>query len=258
MRTGRVIGYVQALLILLHSALIGSLFSDDTNIDQELTRAYENYRLGERANTYQERSLYFNQALEIYNTLETPRASHRLLSNIGSCYFQLEEFPMAILYYRKALQLNPDDEKSIHDLEFARKEAGVKETNTKTFFFNSNQLSTWLFWGSGVVLAIASLYIWVGSSVLRRGVRWGGAGCAVLLGILLYTYYFEPIHAIVVESSFLHEDAGTHYATVGGEPLIGGMEIEVLNSAGGMEWYLVKTKEGTEGYIPVKAIRLIN
>jgi tetratricopeptide (TPR) repeat protein len=244
--------------LLAPDSLSANLFSDEIDPQGALERAYENYQLGERSETFHERSLYFNQALQIYTEFETDYSSHKLLANIASCYFQLQEFPMAILYYRKALDLNIGDQKSAFDLAVARKEAGVNDLAQKTFFLNANQLNSLLFKLSLITFLFATLYIWWGNPLLRKGMIGGGGLCAILLCALLYAYYFEPIHAIVVDNSFLYQDAGSHYATVGDDPVIAGKEVEILQEIGVDDWIRVKTEDGIEGYIQFKLVRLIN
>jgi tetratricopeptide (TPR) repeat protein len=55
-----------------------------------------------------------------------------LLYNIGNCYFKLEQYGYAIVYYRKALKWSSFDSDSRYNLNLARQFV-VDETQTKSF-----------------------------------------------------------------------------------------------------------------------------
>ena len=50
------------------------------------------------------------QALGLYEALNTEFTSAALLYNIGNCHFKLGDYPQAILHYERALRLDPGSE----------------------------------------------------------------------------------------------------------------------------------------------------
>lgn len=66
----------------------------------------------------------FHKALEIYLDLtKKTEPTANLYYNIGNCYYRLNQIGNAILFYEKALKINPDDESIQKNLKIA---------NTKT------------------------------------------------------------------------------------------------------------------------------
>lgn len=62
----------------------------------------------------------YQKALEWYHQIEAMGLeSSELYYNIGNCYFKLNELGKAILYYEKALKLDPHDPDIKHNREFA-------------------------------------------------------------------------------------------------------------------------------------------
>lgn len=62
----------------------------------------------------------FDQAIAGYNTIEAEGLeSSALYYNMGNTYYKMKDYPHAILYYEKALKLDPSDEDSRVNLEIA-------------------------------------------------------------------------------------------------------------------------------------------
>ncbi|MDO4735686.1 MAG: tetratricopeptide repeat protein [Bacteroidia bacterium] len=74
------------------------------------TQANEAYSIGE-----------YNNALEKYNAIqEQGKESYNLYYNIGNCYYKMGETAKSIVYYERALKLNPSGKDAINNLEIAR------------------------------------------------------------------------------------------------------------------------------------------
>lgn len=62
----------------------------------------------------------YEQALTFYNSIvDAGRESADLYYNMGNTYYKMKDYPHAILYYEKALKLNPGDEDIRVNLEIA-------------------------------------------------------------------------------------------------------------------------------------------
>ena len=63
----------------------------------------------------------FEKAIHLYDSILTLRyESPELLLNIGNAYYKLRNYPKAILYYEKALLIDPGYEKAKHNLAKAQ------------------------------------------------------------------------------------------------------------------------------------------
>ncbi len=85
-----------------------------------LSRAQSPDSLMEQANlAYMDES--WDEAMDIYKTiLQMEVESAPLYYNMGNTAYQLGELGRAILYYERALRLNPSYEPALHNLELAR------------------------------------------------------------------------------------------------------------------------------------------
>jgi hypothetical protein len=115
-----------------------------------------------------------------------------------------------------------------------------------------------LFTALGVIaLLFASLYLWLKKHWLFNVANlFVIIGCVVLLS-LGYSYYFSPIEAIFVKSSALYRDAGEQYAKVNEEPVPSGNKVKVLGHTEAGKWIKVQTNDGTIGYVPYEALRIL-
>jgi tetratricopeptide (TPR) repeat protein len=70
----------------------------------------------------------YDKALEIYNTaLENGITSSDLFYNLGNCYYQLQNFSLARLYYEKAKLMNPLDKVNLKNLKIVEEKIGVSD-----------------------------------------------------------------------------------------------------------------------------------
>lgn len=238
--------------------------------DPRIEDAEKSYHIGESTKAIAARKKAFNAALNDYLDLEqryNPQyGTGKLFYNIGNTYFQLEEYPQAILYFLKAQTLMPRDDAIRHNLEAAQDKLSLKkspEVNAfyKVFFFH-NYLSLperlqVFFVSSLLAIILASTYLWIKNVWFERAlfVVLFIAACTLLS--LGYTRYISPIEAVMVKSSDLYLDAGTQYAKVGNKPLPAGTQVEVISPPSNEKWFKVRTPNGDPGYVPQEAIRII-
>lgn len=63
----------------------------------------------------------YQQSIYIYERyLKTHPVSHEVLYNLGNCYFKLEKYGKAIIYYRRALNVKFNDKDTLHNLQLVR------------------------------------------------------------------------------------------------------------------------------------------
>lgn len=240
------------------------LFSN--SLQQQLDSAYESYRIGENTKTVQERKDAFNHALELYSSTEKQLTHPNLYYSIANCYFQLEEYPWAILYYRRVLQYIPRDENSKENLAIAQKKLGLvpdkKNGFLKSIFFFHHGLSISerlqiFFVFISLSFVLTSFYIWWDKRILKKMAFWLGIGGSCVALSLAWSQYFAPLNGVLIRSTALARDAGKQYASVSEEPIRAGETVEVLEVTPNGTWLKIRTGEGLFGYVPNEVIRLI-
>ena len=104
------------LFLLLGSLVLqGGAAAQPDRLDRSFERATAAYRQGQYA-----------RAVERYRgILDSGYASGALYYNLGNAYVRLDRLGPAIRYYEKARRLWPDDPRLRHNLEQARRRAGV-------------------------------------------------------------------------------------------------------------------------------------
>jgi len=232
--------------------------------------AQKSYEQAENETNAVKRKAAFNHSLESFLALEkkySPTMGNgKLYYDIGNNFFQLEEYPWAILYFDKAAVLRPRDDRVEQNLLAAQSKLQIapkkEDSPIKKVFFFHNYLSIperlQLFVALGIVaLLFASLYLWLDN-------RWSNWLMEIFLGLgtilllsLAYSYYFSPVEAVLVKSSALYRDAGEQYAKVKEEPVASGNKVTVLDQTDSGKWMKVQTSDGSVGYIPYEAVRII-
>lgn len=236
----------------------------------KLKKAGDEYILGEKATNVGDRTEDFNNALSQYVELvakyEPTRGNGKFYYNIANTYFQLGEYPWAILYYNKALKLMPRDDRAKGNLKFSLDKLGLAHQEKsgvfeKVFFFHIG-LSTpeklqLFFIFSLAAFILFSFYIWTSLKLWKRLSFVSLFITTLLLISAAYSFYFAAIDAILVKSSALYRGAGNLYAKVIEEPVIAGEKVEVLQSLADGKWLKVITKDGDIGYVSQEAAKII-
>jgi hypothetical protein len=250
------------MTFLCHSLGAEEVLSDE----QTLAAAYEAYHSGETATDLNQRRAGFNRALALYTSLEDRYQDGHLDYNIGNSYYQLGEYPWAILYYSRAEQFLPREKKILDNLLAAQEKAGIHSSLKRSvfenvFYFHYNlsereKLAS-VFMLTLLIVVALSIGIWTKNSVFGRiGVVTGFAVLFFLVSLMI-SHYFTGVDAVLIKATPLYRDSGTQYATVVDQPLYGGLRVNVLEVSKDGRWLKVVTSDGTMGYVPFEAIRLI-
>jgi tetratricopeptide (TPR) repeat protein len=236
----------------------------------QIEMADQSYLKGERSQTVAERKTEFNNALESYLKLEEKydpqHGNGKLYYNIGNAYFQLQEYPMAILYYYKALNLSPNTSRIEHNLNIALSKLDLKpipKTSTlQNLFFFYNRLSLparfqIFFFLALIAIAAFSIYLWTALSRFKLiGFCFTGLASLMLLGFI-YGYFFEYPQGVVVKSTFLSRGAGPFFSKVVDEPLRAGNKVVIYQSEEEGHWLKIEDAKGNMGYVPYESVRFI-
>lgn len=254
--------YLRVIFILL--AISPSLiYSDDIDL---INKSYDAYVKGETATTLEERSRFFNEALSYYTQLERPNSTGELLCNIGNCYYQLSEYPWAILYYNRALIKLPREEKIKNNLAAAENKAGVSVVKNTTltqlllFFhtsFSVEERVKFSLIASIMILGIFSLAIWSRTTAFYKLGIWIALVGSLFLGSILTTLFFSPVNCVCIKSTPLFRDAGAQYSHILEKPILAGSVLKVNGSTEKGDWLKIELPNGVKGYVPGESVRII-
>ncbi len=123
-------------------------------------------------------------------------SSSALLYNIGNSYYRSGEIGKAILYYKRALKLDPTNSDARQNLQFVMTKTVDKQDDNRTFvrkvadnIMFSNTPDGWAIMALvmfAVFLGAAAMYVFSGSVVIRKICFFGGLIVLVLDGCVLY------------------------------------------------------------------------
>lgn len=187
-----------------------------------------------------------------------------LYYNLGNAYVRLGRLGPAIRYYEKARRLRPDDPRVRHNLEQARRRAGVYPERlddapprglrglVRDWSPLALLLGGILLFASGLAVAVA----WTrpDRTRLRHPLVWGPIGAGLLLvGTALGTSYLQSLTQRAV---VLADRAAVHRSPTPDAPsdttLSEGVLVEVRARSSG--WHAIRLADGTAGWVPAEAL----
>ena len=199
-------------------------------------------------------------------------SSPELYCNIGDVRFRQSRLGDAILYYSRALKMDPSFSDARHNLEFAKSLTQDKIDTVPEFFLRSWMRKlcwtlpsdTWA-WLSLVllagVLALVLLFLLARGSAARK---WGFFGGVVVLILLIFTLlfaswqkrdYLRADDAVVMRPVVSVKSAPSQMDTKDLFILHEGTCVQVLDSVG--EWCDVRLSDGREGWLKSSEIEII-
>lgn len=256
------------VLIFTAFHFMGKLWEE--NPSAQLHEAQSSYLEAERTKDVAMRKEGFNRSLEKFLALEAKYSptfgNGKLYFDIGNNFFQLEEYPHALLYYYRAELLRPRDSKVEAHLHLTEKKLGLTPLDKKSafdwlFFFHTDYSLPERLSHLSVAVLLALIfysgYMWTKSKVLYTFAIALLSFALLFFASVAYSYLFPNVEGIVIQSGALYRDAGTQYAKVQPEPLLPGTKVRLLNTTMGGKWIKIQTAEGTIGYLPQESLRSI-
>ena len=244
---------MKAKHIVLFVFLLGSLLLKAQDYSANLIQAQQSYS----------ESKYDTAAVIYQSIIDSGYQSPELYYNLGNCYFKLQEIPSAILYYEKALKLNPNDDNIIYNLNLCNSLIPDRIEKLPRLFFirwyqglyNYFPIDMWANIGLvlfGLFAFFILIYLLSSKVTLRKIGFWTGM---VFLFLSIFTFFLTSQKY----SSFKSHDEAiifTPSITVKSSPaknsvdlfvIHEGTKITILDRVG--EWQKIKIQNGSIGWI---------
>jgi tetratricopeptide (TPR) repeat protein len=224
-------------------------------------QAYTEYRQGEAAQTVSEREKHFNNALQLYKQLflDYPGilGNGYLDYNLANTYFQLQQYPWAVLYYYKALEYDPGNEKIRRNLKVTLNKLNLpSDVNVGWSDYIVGSVAMPQRWQIFAVLVFCWGLLTFSYGYLKHGLLWLSSWLVGLLALLCllslaYSSWFIAPAVVLLRATPLYRDAGKQYAHVLEQPLAVGSKLYLVKIVADEGWAKVRTSGGEEGFVPV-------
>ena len=214
----------------------------------------------------------YENAVKLYGKLAKQNPNAEVYYNLGCAYYRLDDLAHSVLWFERALKLDPSNKDVLFNLELARTKTIDKIIPQHEFilftYFRSMtnwfSLRTWTIVGllSFVIMLFCLLLFWGSDSLLVRKLAFSSAVLLLLVSVLsnvcaLQQKNFKQVHtsgiitipAVTVKST--PADNGNDLFV-----LHEGSKVEILDSSL-KEWCEVTIADGKQGWIPKKSFDLI-
>ena len=247
----------QVIITIIFTVLALPLMAANANID--------------KANQAYKQELY-NEALKLYlQEAEKTGVSSELYCNIGDTYYRLKDNVHAVLYYERALLLDPSNSDARFNLEFVRGKMQLPDDAGDSWFSNwVDQTVSRLSSNTWAVIAIISflLYLFLDNVTMRKIGFFGGA-LLLVLTILANLAAFHVYHKATSGNGAIIMPEQVTLSTAPREPrdkeeeafqLQQGTRVEIIDSVADKthgKWLQVSTAGGHKAWINAKDIEVI-
>ena len=224
----------------------------------------------------------FNQALELYlEASQQEGTSSELFYNIGNTYYKLDKKGKAILYYERALLLDPNNSNARDNLDYVRSKSSMTTDIGATYWKDSidnmvcSQTAT--AWG---VLAVVSFLAFIvllfvcifGDAVILRKIGFFGGGIMLIVTILANICAFHVKSKVEAHDQAVVVIPSATLSTSPRQPkdkteeafmLNEGTKVTVIDSVTNVvsgsneKWYDVRANETSRAWIAASAIEII-
>ena len=254
----------QVIFIILLTVLALPVMANNANID--------------RANQAYKQELY-NEALKLYfQEAEQTGVSSSLYCNIGDTYYRLKDNVHAVLFYERALLLDPSNSDARFNLEFVRGKMQLPDDAGDSWFSNwVDQTVSRLSSNTWAIIAIITFLLFLAGvaaylfmdNVLVRKIGFFGGAVMIVLSILANLAAFHVYHkatsgngAIIMPESVTLSTAPREARGKQEEAfqLQQGTRVEIIDSIADKtsgKWLQVSTAGGHKAWINAKEVEVI-
>lgn len=214
----------------------------------------------------------YETAVKLYGKLAKQNATSDVCYNLGCAYYRLDDMAHSVLWFERALKLEPSDKDILTNLEMTRTKTIDKIIPQHEFilFTYFRSMTNWFSLRTWTIIALLSfvfmlvllLLFWASDSIFARKCAFSSAVLLLLVCILsnvcaVQQRNFKQTHtsgiiispAVTVKST--PADNGNDLFV-----LHEGSKVEILDSSL-KEWCEVSIADGKVGWIPKKSFDLI-
>lgn len=214
----------------------------------------------------------YEKAVNLYGKLVKQNPNAEVFYNLGCAYYRLDDIAHSVLWFERALKLDPSNKDVLFNLELARTKTIDKIIPQHEFilftYFRSMtnwfSMRTWTIVGllSFVIMLVCLLLFWASGSLLVRKLAFSSAVLLLFVSVIsnvcaMKQRDFKQVHtsgiitvpAVTVKST--PADNGNDLFV-----LHEGSKVEILDSSL-KEWCEVSIADGKQGWIPKKSFDLI-
>lgn len=210
-----------------------------------------------------------NEMLHLLRRIEDQipvKEQKSIFGNMANAYFLLQEYPFAILYYKRALRWGEKNSQML---------ASIMEAENRLFIENP-QLNFWGrliekiprfshdFWrGFAYSLIVLFLTVWFIQFLRKRQTDWNvlmvilGMAAAFSWSYSFYLDHFQPVSAVIVDSAILIRGPSDEFANVIDVPIPSGTTVRVIQVDDSGEWLKIILPDGNTGFVSYDKIRFI-
>jgi len=247
---------ITGLLLILFSS--GAFAQDPQKLVAEANQAYSDG--------------IFTDAVALYNEVITlGYEAPELYYNLGNSYFKLNDMPHAILWYERALRLDPGNENVRFNLNVANNKIADKIDPLPILFYirwyqavvtlvpvNTWAVQTILFFI--LTLVCITLYFSSRRLILRKAGFWAGI---LFILLTLFTLLFsvsgyhtmKNLHEAIVFDPTITVKSSPDEKSIDLFVLHEGTKVQILDKIG--TWYEVRIASGSVGWLPQEALEEI-
>ncbi len=254
----------QVIIIILLAVLALPLLATNANID--------------RANQAYKQELY-NEALKLYlQEAQQSGVSSALYCNIGDTYYRLKDNVHAVLYYERALLLDPSNGDARFNLEFVRGKMQLPDDAGDSWFSNwVDQTVSHLSSNTWAIIAIVTFLLFLAGvaaylfldNVLMRKIGFFGGAVLIVACILANLATFHVYHKATDGNGAIIMPESVTLSTAPREPrgkeeeafkLQQGTRVEIVDSVADKangKWLQVSTAGGHKAWVNAKEVEVI-
>ena len=232
----------------------------------------------DKANQAYKQELY-NEALQLYlQEAKETGVSSALYCNIGDTYYRLKDNVHAVLYYERALVLDPSNSDARFNLDFVRGKMQLPDDASDSWFSNwVDQTVSRLSSNAWAVIAIITFLLFLAGvaaylfldNVLMRKIGFFGGALLLVATILANLAAFHVYHkatsgnaAIIMPESVVLSTAPREARDKDEEAfsLQQGTRVEIVDSIAGKDsgkWLQVSTAGGHKAWLKANDIEVI-
>lgn len=215
---------------------------------------------------------HYQKALTLYDSVyRAGYESAGLYYNLGNAYFKTDDIAHAILFYERGLKLAPGDEDILQNLEMARQLTLDKIEKVPELFYerwwkefqNLTTANGWTYMLMGAMLILfAMIAIFVISNRLwiKKTSFYTGLVLVLVVAVSL-TFSIKQYNSLVKENDAIVFNPSV---TVKGSPDKESIDLFVIHEGTKVyiqeklgNWYEIKIDNGSVGWIPAGAVKVI-